>query len=124
MRILLIDDEPDTTERLALYLGRDGHAVESLCWVDGEATFRDLLVDFRPDGVVLDFEMEPGGPQILAWLRAFSDTLPVAFYTKYGASPAHIHRMIEAGVGEGDIVTKREAAEDTRRLLAVLGRRS
>ncbi|MFN3198502.1 MAG: response regulator [Bradymonadia bacterium] len=123
MRILLIDDEPDTSERLALYLGRDGHAVESLCWVESEETLRALLDDFRPDGVVLDFEMEPAGPQVLAWLQAFDPQIPVAFYTKYGASADHIHRMMTAGVRPSAIVTKREAAEDARQLLAVLGGR-
>lgn len=124
MRILLIDDEPDTTERLALYLERDGHAVEALCWIEDEQTLTSLLADFHPDGVVLDFEMEPAGPQILSWIHAFDPELKVAFYTKYGASPDYIHRMMQAGVEASSIVTKREAAEDARRLVAVFGRRS
>lgn len=67
MKILLVDDYPDTLEALSLYLGSLGFQVKTAS--DGLEGL-DVALVFRPDVIVLDLQM-PGlsGMELAAALK-------------------------------------------------------
>ncbi len=117
MRILLIDDEPAVTERLALYLEDESHHVKILSYVPSQNTIQDILKDFSPDGISLDLDMAPRGDRIYGWIRKCDASVPIIFYTKYARSVVHRERMFSAGALERHILPKVEARDDVERLL-------
>jgi CheY-like chemotaxis protein len=67
-RVLLVDDNPDSTEPLSLLLQTRGHDTRVSC--DGEEAIA-LADDFRPDCVVLDLGLpRMDGYEIARRLRA------------------------------------------------------
>jgi DNA-binding response OmpR family regulator len=100
-RILVVDDEADIRDLIALKLGSAGYDVQVA--LDGNSGLREALTgDF--DGIVLDVMM-PGmsGIDVLTALRQAEITTPVLLLT----AKAQEHD-IEAGfaVGADDYVTK------------------
>jgi CheY-like chemotaxis protein len=99
-RVLIIDDDRDSSEVVAGFLAKAGHVAVCACSArealallsDGEAP--------APDAVLLDVRM-PGmdGMAVLAVLRSYLRwaTLPVALFTAYPEDPRlwHVH---ESGV--------------------------
>lgn len=120
MRILLIDDEPGVTENIALYLEDGFHQVEALNYVDNEKHLQEMLKEFDPEGVILDYDMVPRGFGLYEWIRRWNDAVPIVFYTKYARSPWHHEKMIETGARSDQIIQKVEAAADVPRILRAL----
>ncbi len=120
MRILLIDDEPGVTELLELYLRDDAHTIEILNSVASRPGLIQLLSHFQPEGVTLDFDMDPSGETVYDWIRAWSQEVAIVFYTKYAASPIHKSRMIDIGASADQILPKGEAGRDVPKLVRAL----
>ncbi len=121
MRILLIDDDPGTTENLLECLEAQRHEVKVLNWVDEKGeVLREALERFQPQGAILDFDMAPNGLRVYGWINEWNESISPVFYTKYAGSPPHRMRMIEAGASPGAIVMKTEAADDIADLLEAL----
>jgi DNA-binding response OmpR family regulator len=119
--VLVVDDEPIVREVVIRYLERDGF--ETLEASDGDAA-RALLLDSRPDLVVLDV-MLPGtdGLELCRWIRGRSD-LPVILLTARGEES---DRIVGLELGADDYVTKpfspRELAARVRTVLRRAGGR-
>ena len=98
--VLIIEDDPHTTELVRLYLAHDGHEVLSAATgPEGLARAREA----RPDLVVLDL-MLPGmdGQTICRELRAESD-VPIVMLT---ARVEEDDLLAGLGNGADDYVTK------------------
>ena len=118
--VLIIEDDPHTTELVRLYLANDGHEVLSAATgLDGLARAREA----RPDLVVLDL-MLPGldGLEICRELRAESD-VPIVMLT---ARVEEDDLLAGLGNGADDYVTKpfrpRELAARVKAVLRRTGR--
>ena len=119
-RVLIIEDDPHTTELVRLYLAHDGHeVVTAATGPDGLARARDAA----PDLVVLDL-MLPGldGLEICRELRAESD-VPIVMLT---ARVEEDDLLAGLGLGADDYVTKpfrpRELAARVKAVLRRTGR--
>ena len=118
--VLIIEDDPHTTELVRLYLAHDGHEVLSAATgPEGLARAREA----RPDLVVLDL-MLPGldGQTICRELRAESD-VPIVMLT---ARVEEDDLLAGLGNGADDYVTKpfrpRELAARVKAVLRRTGR--
>ena len=118
--VLIIEDDPHTTELVRLYLAHDGHEVLSAATgPEGLARAREA----RPDLVVLDL-MLPGldGQAICRELRAESD-VPIVILT---ARVEEDDLLAGLGNGADDYVTKpfrpRELAARVKAVLRRTGR--
>jgi DNA-binding response OmpR family regulator len=120
MRILLIDDETDVTDRLVLYLENYGCTVERLHFVESQEHLNQILKDFQPEGVVLDYGMSPPGDQVYPWISSWSQRVKIVFYSNYSRSPNERRQMLKAGVAENRIVAKSEAGDDVEIILRIL----
>jgi two-component system OmpR family response regulator len=83
VRILLLEDDPETAEALVKGLAQEGHDVSSACDV---ASARSLLSSASFDAAVLDV-MVPGGSgyDVLALLRSRGPRIPALMLTARGA---------------------------------------
>ena len=116
--VLIIDDEVESTEILAMHLERDGYEV--LTSHSGTDGLR-LAYDHQPDAVILDIRM-PGmdGREVCARLRDITDAV-ILFFTVLSNSKEAI-RGLE--LGADDYISKpAEYAELAARLQACLRRR-
>jgi CheY-like chemotaxis protein len=95
--VLVVDDEPDSSEFVATFLQRSGYKAK--CVPNGREALK-ALIDSYPDAVVLDVRM-PGmdGISLLEILRSYLrwESLPVVVLTAH-ATPAQIQRAGELGV--------------------------
>jgi DNA-binding NarL/FixJ family response regulator len=91
-----------------------------LRYVTDKPTLHAHLEQTQPDGVVLDFGMRVPGDQVYTWLKEWSKTLKIVFYTCWANDQAEKRKMIKAGATEREIVWKREVGSDIRKLLRVL----
>lgn len=121
MRILLIDDDVTVTENLKIFLERSFHTVESLTWVESQQMLSEFLAGFRPQGVILDYGMNPSGTVIYRWIREWHEVIPIAFYTSYAQSPEYLKEMRETGARPNQIIEKSEVGMDIAPLLRALG---
>ncbi|VVT01889.1 response regulator [Erythrobacter sp. EC-HK427] len=115
--LLLVDDEASLREPLAEYLVRQGFAV--LTAADA-AKARSVLLDKRPDLVLLDIMMP--GEDGLSLCRHLSETkdLPVILLTAKGEAT---DRIVGLEIGADDYVTKPfEPRELVARIRSVLRR--
>ncbi len=98
-RILIVDDNEDAANSLAMVLGSDGHAVETA--YSGEQAIEQAR-SFRPDFVLLDIGL-PGldGYEVARRIRALSDSQHVRLIalTGYGQESDR-QRAAEAGFAE------------------------
>ena len=96
-RLLIVDDNRDAADSLALLLGLWGYHPQVA--YDGAAAL-DLVRDGCPDGILLDLGL-PGvdGYQLAADLRRYPDCTdtPIIAVTGY-ATAAHRHRAVAAGI--------------------------
>jgi CheY-like chemotaxis protein len=108
--VLIIDDDPDSCEVVAAYLGRGGHRVT--CVPNGRAALAALLNQV-PDAVFLDLLM-PGmdGMTLLEVIRSYLRwvSLPVAMLTAYPEDP-RLARLAEHGVARVFIKGKVDLSE-------------
>ena len=113
--ILIVEDDPDTTELVGLYLRRDGHKVMSA--EDGLEGLR-LAREARPDLVVLDLMLpKMDGMEVCRTLREESD-VPIVMVT---ARVEEGDRLAGLDLGADDYVPKpfspRELAARVRAVL-------
>ncbi len=122
MRILMIDDEPGATETMCVYLEKAYCRVDILNYVTDSGHLGEALEQFQPEGVVLDYDMVPKGFVLYGWIREWSESVPIVFYTKYADSPWHRDKMLDVGAAEDQIIAKVETANDVPRILRALKR--
>lgn len=98
--VLVIEDETDISDLIALYLQKDG--IETVCVADGEAGLA-IFAENRPDLVVLDINL-PGidGYEVLQRLRRDHD-VPVILVT---ARREDEDAILGFGMGADDYVAK------------------
>lgn len=85
-RIVVADDEQQWRDWLVEILGNAGHSVDTC--KDGSCVL-EQITEQRPDLVVLDINMSPGGRDILLSLRRLKPDLPIVIYTAYAAFKDH-----------------------------------
>jgi two-component system phosphate regulon response regulator PhoB len=120
-KILVVDDEPDITELIALHLAREGH--ECVCITNGLEVLPAVLQQ-QPDLVVLDL-MLPGmdGLTVFKRLRADSRsrTVPVIMLT----AKAQVSDKISGlELGADDYLTKPFSPRELGLRIAAVLRRS
>ena len=113
--VLIVDDDPDTTRLVGLYLGRDGHKV--ITAADGIDGLR-LAREAQPDLVVLDLMLPRlDGMEVCKALREES-AVPIVMLT---ARVEEEERLAGLDMGADDYVTKpfspRELAARVRAVL-------
>ena len=120
MSILVVEDDKDIADLIALYLRRAGHAVQIVS--SGEAVLPQVAAS-APDLIVLDL-MLPGldGASICTALRSTPATaaIPIIMVTAKGDEADRIHGL---ELGADDYVTKPfSPGELTARVAALLRR--
>jgi DNA-binding response OmpR family regulator len=82
-RILVVDDDPDITFAISLFLKREGHEVLSAA---NRAEGMKSIETFKPDLMVLDVMMEQpdDGIAMAQDLRRLGNTLPIVMLTSVG----------------------------------------
>lgn len=107
VRVLVVDDEPNLTELLAMALRYEGWQVRTAA--TGSHAVRTAK-EFAPDAVVLDMMLPDfGGLQVLRRLRADNPAVPVLFLT---ARDAVEDRVAGLTAGGDDYVTKPFSLEE------------
>ena len=120
MRVLLIDDQIKTNDNLIVYLEDEFHTVDELSRVKSREHLEEKLNRFQPEGVILDFEMQPRGDEIYRWVKKWREDVMIVFYTKYAKTKTDREKMIEVGASEEEIVQKEEVRRDYKKLLQIL----
>lgn len=99
-RILVVDDEPDITELITLYLKKDGFDVESAD--NGEDALR-LAQTVKPDLIILDIQLKSlDGIEVCKRIRNESG-VPILFLSCMSDDTDIIHGL---EVGGDDYITK------------------
>ena len=82
-KILVVDDDPDITYAVSLYLKREGHEVQA---AGSRAEGMKALAAFQPDLMILDVMMEQpdDGIAMAQDLRRAGSTLPIVMLTSVG----------------------------------------
>ena len=82
-RILVVDDDPDITFAVSLFLKKEGHDVATAA---SRAEGLAALASFKPDLIVLDVMMEQpdDGIAMAQGLRRDGHTLPIVMLTSVG----------------------------------------
>jgi CheY-like chemotaxis protein len=99
LRVMVVDDEPDIRDIIAISLDRDPLFVSRGCGTGNEALL--TAIDWRPDLTLLDVMMpDMDGPAVLARLRADRRTapIPVVFVTARAKEPERLRELGAAGV--------------------------
>lgn len=120
LTIVVVEDEPDIADLLALYLRRDGWEV-TIC--DNAQRAIDTIRSLQPDFVVLDIGLkgEPDGLQLCQTIRTTS-AVPILFLT---ARADEIDRVLGLELGADDYVTKPFSPREVlARIKAILRRTS
>ncbi len=98
--ILVVDDEPNITQLLKLYLSRSGFQVETAA--SGEEALRKTRA-LRPDLIVLDLKLpDIDGLEVCRRVRAESD-VPLIMLT---ARDEDIDKVVGLEMGADDYITK------------------
>ncbi|MER3397027.1 MAG: DNA-binding response regulator [Chloroflexota bacterium] len=98
--ILVVDDEPNITQLLKLYLSRSGFQVETAA--SGEEALRKTRA-LRPDLIVLDLKLpDIDGLEVCRRIRAESD-IPLIMLT---ARDEDIDKIVGLEMGADDYITK------------------
>jgi two-component system OmpR family response regulator len=84
-RILVVDDDPDITDQLSLFLKEKGYAVTT---ANSQAEAEELLLSCRPDAAVIDLMMEEqdSGFVLCYELKTIHPALPVIILTSVKAA--------------------------------------
>ena len=111
-RVLIVDDEPDLCELLAITLGRmklESDAVHTV------SAARERLRAHRYDLCLTDMKLPDGdGLDLVAWMQAEADDVPVAVITAHG----NVELAVKAlKVGAFDFVSKPLDLADLRKLV-------
>jgi len=100
--ILVVDDDKNTRDYLAAFLGASGYSVE--CLESGDAAIHRLASGYFPSMILLDV-MLPGkdGIEVMANIKAIYPTLPIIILSGIG----QIKTVVEAmKMGASDYLTK------------------
>jgi chemosensory pili system protein ChpA (sensor histidine kinase/response regulator) len=120
-KILIVDDEADARESMAMLLREAGHLVH--CAPNGREALFDLLQEV-PDVILLDLAMpEMDGPSFLEVVRSYLriQSLPVVIHTGLSNSPM-IDRARALSVNSILVKGKVDPAEVVKELEAALVR--
>jgi two-component system OmpR family response regulator len=119
VRVLVVDDEPNLTELLAMVLRYEGWDVKAAG--SGTEAVRTAR-EFQPDAVVLDMMLPDfDGLEVLRRMRADNSAVPVLFLT---AKDAVEDRVAGLTAGGDDYVTKPFSLEEVVARLRALMRRT
>ncbi|GGF89365.1 response regulator transcription factor [Paenibacillus abyssi] len=98
--ILVVDDEPEITELIGLYLTREGYKVHT---ADNGTDAIQLAEELRPDLIILDIQLKSmNGIEVCEDLRTRSD-VPIMFVSCKSDDTDIIHGL---SVGGDDYITK------------------
>jgi two-component system OmpR family response regulator len=118
LRILVVDDEPNITELLAMALRHEGYAVSSAA--SGRAALA-AVTEFQPALVILDVMLpDLDGFDVLRRLSANGHKVPIIFLTARDGTEDKIHGLT---VGGDDYVTKPFSLEELIARVRVVLRR-
>ena len=117
-RVLLVEDDPDLADLLALHLGEAGYAVEAVR--DGALALQRALAD--PFSLVVLDLMLPGlgGVEVCRQLRAAGRTVPVLMLTARGSEADRVRGL---DTGADDYVPKPFSVRELMARVAALLRR-
>ena len=119
-RILLVDDDPNTTQLLQLMLSKDGYQVFS---VNNSRETLSAASGFSPDLILIDLMMpEMDGIEVCKALRAHPpfEEIPILFFTAVGDTE---HKVAAYEAGASDFFTKPIHPEELRLKIKALARR-
>ncbi|MFN2592083.1 MAG: response regulator transcription factor [Candidatus Dormibacteria bacterium] len=118
IRILVVDDEPNITELLAMALKYEGFAVRTAATA---RQARQAVPDFQPALIVLDVGLpDDDGFTLVQRLHAEGRRMPVIFLTARDATEEKVHGLT---VGGDDYVTKPFSIEELVARIRVVLRR-
>ena len=118
MRLLIVEDEADLRQALAMSLGDEGYAIDQA--EDGEVGFY-LAMEWNYDAIVLDITMpRMDGWELLERLRKFKNT-PVLILTARGAIDDRVRGL---DLGSDDFLVKPFEMEELSARLRALIRRA
>jgi FixJ family two-component response regulator len=116
--LIVIDDEPAVREAVQITATRVlGLAIQPLSNVTSKESLFRHLSQLRPDGIILDLDVPPGGTEIRKWLHDWSAKLPVVFYTRHADHPDTINKMLAVGARYEDIFSKQDTAKDIQSII-------
>ncbi|MDE9364679.1 response regulator transcription factor [Luteipulveratus sp. YIM 133132] len=119
VRVLVVDDEPNLTELLAMALRYEGWDIQAASTGSGAVR---TAKEFRPDAVVLDIMLPDfDGMEVLRRLRDVNPAVPVLFLT---ARDAVEDRVAGLTAGGDDYVTKPFSLEEVVARVRALLRRA
>ena len=119
MRVLVVEDDPDTSQVIRQCLMADGHAVES---VDNGHDGLWMATEFDFDLVVLDWSLpDTTGIEVCRTLRERERWVPILMLT--GNAAIH-QRVLGLTSGADDYLTKPFAVDELRARVHALGRRA
>ena len=121
LRILIADDNPDTTLTLGLLLGEDGHLVRSL---NSDAGVVDSVQEFQPDVCILDIEMpSQSGYAIAGELRRIYGPLRPLMIAISGKWYRPLDQLLARGCGFDHFLEKPAEPRQLLQILADVQRR-
>ena len=119
MKVLVVEDDPDTTEMMRVIMKRAGHVAETA------ATGEDglwMATEFAFDVVVLDWDLpQPDGLEVCKELRARERWMPILMLTGHAGIDK---RVAGLNAGADDYLTKPFAPQELTARLNALGRRA
>jgi two-component system, OmpR family, response regulator len=117
-RVLVVDDEPNITELVAMALRYEGFTVKTAATGRGAVT---AVSQFSPALVILDVMLpDIDGLEVLKRLNATGHKVPIIFLTAKDATEDKVHGLT---VGGDDYVTKPFSVEELMARVRVVLRR-
>lgn len=112
-RVLIVDDEPDIRDLLAITLQRMGLRTFA---ASGRREAETLILEHRPDLCLTDMKMPDGsGLDLVAWIQEHVPGMPVAVITAHGNVESAVNAL---KLGAFDFVSKPLDVNDLRRLVS------
>src|SRR6202162_2463644 len=117
-RVLVVDDEPNITELVAMALRYEGFSVKTAATGRGALT---AVTQFSPALVILDVMLpDIDGMEVLRRLNSAGNKVPIIFLTAKDATEDKVHGLT---VGGDDYVTKPFSVEELMARVRVVLRR-
>src|SRR5690348_7789408 len=117
-RVLVVDDEPDITELVAMALRYEGFTVKTTATGRGALT---AVSQFSPSLVILDVMLpDIDGLEVLKRLNSAGTKVPIIFLTAKDATEDKVHGLT---IGGDDYVTKPFSIEELMARVRVVLRR-
>jgi len=109
-RVLVVDDEPNITELVAMALRYEGFTVKTAATGRGALT---AVSQFSPSLVILDVMLpDIDGMEVMKRLNSSGAKVPIIFLTARDATEDKVHGLT---IGGDDYVTKPFSIEEVRR---------